>query len=139
VVPTSRVIDRASAAHLLTDLRQRRWSWRRDDLPGIAQALGWTNFEILRDDAGEGAFADAPVSFGGDEVDVLIEDGMVDRILIRVSDQPARKTDESLVFMHRSWTDLVGLATDLFGPPTRRFDTGSPDAQWRGRSPRWAW
>jgi len=27
---------------------------------------------------------------------------------------------------------LIALATDLFGPPTRRATSQNPDAQWRG-------
>jgi uncharacterized protein DUF6301 len=127
-----RVIDRAAATNLLTDLRQRRWTWRRDDLPEIAKALGWTNFEIVTTKHGEGAFADAPTSFGGEEIDVMIGDGKVDTIMIRISDRPAKKTNESRVSLHRSWTDLIALATELFGPPTRRTRNQNPDAQWRG-------
>jgi hypothetical protein len=127
-----RVIDPASATKLLTDLHQRRWSWRRDDLAEIAKALGWTNFEIIKGKTGEGAFADAPVSFGGEEIQVMIRDGKVDRIMIQVSDQPVKKTNESLISLHRSWTELIALATDLFGPPTRRTGRDNPDAQWRG-------
>jgi hypothetical protein len=127
-----RAIDKASATKLLTDLHQRRWSWRREDLPEIAKALGWTNFEIVSGKHGEGAFADAPVSFGGEEVDVMIGDGKVETIMIRVSERPAKKTNESLISLHRSWIELIALATDLFGPPTRRTGSQNPDAQWRG-------
>jgi hypothetical protein len=127
-----RVIDPASATKLLTDLHQRRWSWRRDDLPEIAKELGWTNFEIIKGKTGEGAFADAPVSFGGEEVEASIADGKVKTIMIQVSDQPEKKTNDSLISLHRSWTELIALATDLFGPPTRRTGRDNPDAQWRG-------
>jgi Family of unknown function (DUF6301) len=127
-----RVIDRASATKLLTDLRQCRWSWRREDLPEIATWLGWTNFEIVAGKYGEVAFADAPVSFGGEEVEARIGDGEVKTILIQVSDQPDKKTNESLISLHRSWTELIALATELFGPPTRRTGRDNPDAQWRG-------
>lgn len=127
-----RAIDPESARKLLVDLRERRWSWRREDLPAVAEALGWTNFEILDGDLGATAFADAPITFGGEEVEALIRDGIVEEVSIQISDQPAKKTDESLASLHRSWTCLVDLTTALFGPPTLRTPSPNPDAQWRG-------
>jgi uncharacterized protein DUF6301 len=127
-----RVIDPESATKLLTDLHQRRWSWRRDELPEIAKALGWTNFEIVSGKAGEVAFADAPITFGGEEVEAIIGDGQVSTIMIRISEGPPKKTNESLVALHRSWIELIALAIDLFGSPTSRTGGQNPDAQWRG-------
>jgi hypothetical protein len=126
---TLRVIDPASATELLKGLRQYRWSWRSDDFHQIADQLGWTDFEIIN---GKGAFATTPAGLGGRELEALIRDGRVETIKIRVADRAPKKSNESLIFMHESWSSLVALATDLFGKPTRLKHGQNPDAQWRG-------
>ena len=129
---TVRVIDPHAATALLTELRDMTWTWRRDDLTAVAQDLRWTNLEIVKGRVGEGAFADAPVSFGGEEVQALIRDGHVAFVSMRVSDRAPGDTNASVAAVHRSWLQLVRLATGLFGPPTRTTAGRNPDAQWRG-------
>jgi hypothetical protein len=123
-----RVIDNATARQLMSTLSRRRWSWAPEHLRGFVEGLGWT---MDYEDPEGGAKATALFGVKSGNVRIAVDDGEVKSFTIRVTDSQAKKTPESLQFMHDAFTNLVALGTELFGEPTHRITGQNPEVQWR--------
>ena len=122
-----RAIDTPAATELLTRLRALDGPWSKEDAPALLERLGFA--VTSKDDNGVTAEMRPPL--GGREVMALFHDDGLDQIEVAVTQRARPKTPESLLFLNNVFAELVELATDLFGPPTRRLHGDYPHVEWR--------
>jgi hypothetical protein len=127
-VNTWKAVDAPTARRLLSRLRALDWSWTPEAAPGVLRQLGWTAEDA--DDAG--VVSDAGLGFGGGEAFTTFHGDRVDSIEVAVTENTGTETPEARDFLQDAFVDLVGTATELFGPPTRRIHGDHPRVEWRG-------
>jgi hypothetical protein len=68
----------------------------------------------------------------GDEANIAYDDdGVVDSIIVKVTDNTRTETPQARTFLQDVFARLVATATGLFGPPTNRVPDEYPRVDWR--------
>lgn len=128
-VATWRVIEPATLDALLVTLRDTRWSWTADEVPDLANRLGWSLVEMIE---GKGAVADASWGVNDNQVMLSFTGDQVNDVSMRVTDTALPESAQSQAFTQDAFADVTAAATRLFGPPTHRLKGDQPEVRWRG-------
>lgn len=113
---------------ILFQMREVPWEWRVDQLPTVAEKLGW---RITKEMALAGAIVDTGMRLGGDEALFVYDKDSIDRVTIRLTEKAKSGTTEGRHFLQDAFADLVVWTTRLKGEPVRRIHGVNPRVRWR--------
>ncbi|GAA3258736.1 DUF6301 family protein [Dactylosporangium siamense] len=124
-----RVIDGDTLRRLLAAIRTEHWSWTADQVPLLAERLGW-NIVLVLD--GKGAVAEAGWNVGDpEEIEIAYSGATVDDITMRLTDTVPTKQAEARIFAQDAFAAAVAVAAEVLGPPTSRVLGRAQQARWR--------
>jgi hypothetical protein len=125
-----RALDEAALRTLLSAIEGTSWSWREQDLSGLATRFGWDGIRIL---PGRGAFVDPGHGIGYRAYRLSFDGaGRVNIITMRISSKVDEDDAMGQLFLADVFADALVVATGIMGAPTARIPGSAPEVRWRG-------
>jgi hypothetical protein len=122
-------LDKDALRSLLTAVRDTSWSWTEDEVPGLAERLGWRLVEVL---PGLGAVADAGLGLGAKAFRLNFDRNGVWKVSMRITSVVDEDDPADQAFLEEVFALVQEVGADVFGRPATPFASSVPQARWRG-------
>jgi len=119
--------DPAAARAFFVFIRDLRWNWRSEELPGVIERLGWP----ITSEVPNGALTAIP-SWGIDSARAIISrlDGEVFLMAVDLTDKALPSVPGRVDFLQDAFVEMHAVAVTALGPPDERLPGDTPTSIW---------